>query len=350
MKKRFKIGNRWIGEGEPTYFIAEAGSNFDGSLSLAKELVNAAKENGAEAIKFQSFLADKIVSSETFKGFKLSFQAKWEKPVYQVYKEAEFPRNWHKEIAVYAKKQGIAFFSAPYDFEAVDLLAEINVPTFKIGSGDITWLEIIEYIAKKKRPIILSTGASTLAEIIEAIETIKKTGNQELVLMQCITNYPAKIENINLNVINSFRELFDCIIGYSDHSLGDIAVLGAVALGAKVIEKHFTLDKKKRGPDHPHAMEPQEFKEMVEKTRMLERTLGSRIKEVTPEEKETVIIQRRSLHAVCNLKADEELTEDKIIELRPATGILPKYKKNILGRKIKRNLKMGEVIKWEDLI
>ena len=144
MKRRFKIGNRWIGEGEPTYFIAEVGSNFDNSLNITKELVDAAKESRAEAIKFQSFLADKIVSKETFKGLKLSFQAKWEKPVYQVYKEAEFPRNWHKEIADYAKKQGITFFSAPYDFEAVDLLAEINVPAFKIGSGDITWLEIVE--------------------------------------------------------------------------------------------------------------------------------------------------------------------------------------------------------------
>ena len=350
MQKKIKIGNRWIGEEEPVYFIADIGANFDGSLEEAKKLVDAAKESGADAAKFQSFLANKIVSPESFKDLQIAFQSRWQKPVYQIYQEAEFPRNWHREIADYAREKGIDFFSSPYDFEAVDMLDEISVPAFKIGSGDITWLEMLEYIAKKGKPVILSTGASNLNEIVEAVETIKKTGNQELILLQCITNYPSEVENANIKVLDTFKKEFDCLVGYSDHSPGDMVVLGAVARGAKVIEKHFTLDKKRIGPDHFHSMDPQGFKEMVRKTRDLEKSLGSTVKEVIPEEKETVIIQRRSLHAAQDLKMGEELTKDKIIELRPAIGILPKDKINIIGKKIKKDIKTYQAIKWEDII
>ena len=251
--KKIKIGNRYIGEQYPTYVIADIGANFDGSLEKAKQLALAVKEAGGDVVKIQSFKAKKIVSGKGFASMKLKgVHGSWGKPVDQVFKEVEFPREWHKEFFDYCKEIGIAASSSPYDFEAVDLMDKLGVDFYKIGSGDITWLEMVDYIAKKGKPIILATGAATLAEIDEAVKTIKATGNKNLALLQCITNYPSKIESANLNVLKTFKEAFNTIIGYSDHTPGDTVVLGAVALGAKFIEKHFTLNKKDKGPDHPH--------------------------------------------------------------------------------------------------
>ena len=348
--KTIKIGQRIVGEGQPVYFIADIGANFDASPEKAKRLARLAKEAGADVLKIQSFLADKIVSGPSFAKMHLKgVHGSWQKPIDQVFREAEFKREWHKELFDYCKEIGIDFSSSPYDFKAVDLLAEIGVNFFKIGSGEITWHEMLAYIAKKQKPIILATGDSTLKEVEEAVEVIKKAGNNQLVLLQCITNYPSKIESANINVLKTYQENFGAIIGYSDHSPGDLVVLGAVALGAKVIEKHFTENKNDKGPDHPHSMEPEEFLQMVQKTRLLEKALGSKTKEVVEEESETVIVQRRSLHAKRDIKMGETINIEDIIELRPAIGIPPKDKKNIAGKTAKKDIKRYEAICWQDI-
>lgn len=349
--KSFKVGKRLVGENQPAFIIADIGANFDGDLEKAKKLALAVKESGGDVVKIQSFKSDKIVSGKGFASMKLKgVHGSWKKPIDQVFKDAEFPRDWHKEFFDYCHKIGIEVSSSPYDYEAVDLMDKLGVNFYKIGSGDITWHEMLEYIARKGRPVILATGASTLAEVSEAVEVIRKTGNKDFALLQCITNYPSKIESANLKVMNVYKEAFNTIIGYSDHTPGDTVVLGAVALGAKIIEKHFTLSKKDAGPDHPHSMEPAEFALMVKHIRDMEKAMGDGIKKVEAEEFETVIVQRRGLFAKNKITKGQTIKADQMIELRPALGILPKFKSVVAGHKSGRNIEAGEPIKWSDLV
>ncbi|MFA4941303.1 MAG: N-acetylneuraminate synthase family protein [Patescibacteria group bacterium] len=348
--KEIKIGAKLVGENHPALIIADIGANFDGDLEKAKKLAKAVKDAGGDVVKIQSFLANKIVSGKGFSSMKLKgVHGSWGRPVDEIFKEVEFPREWHKEFFDYCKEIGIMVSSSPYDFEAVDLMEKLDVDFYKIGSGDITWHEMLEYIAKKGKPVILATGASTLTEVDEAVKTIELTGNNNLILLQCITNYPSKIESANLNVLGTYQKDFDIITGYSDHTPGDVVVLGAVALGAKVIEKHFTLNKEDKGPDHPHSMNPEEFYQMVKHIRQLESALGTGEKNVVEEEFETVIVQRRSLYAKNPIQEGGAIKKEDIIELRPALGILPKLKSTIIGRKAKRNIEAGEPIKKEDI-
>lgn len=348
--KEIKIGNQYIGKGHPVYIVADIGANFDGDLDKAKRLALAVKEAGGDAVKIQSFLALKIASGKGFASMILKgVHSSWGRPVDEIFKAAEFPREWHKEFFDYCRSIGITASSSPYDFEAVDLMEKIGVDFYKIGSGDITWLEMLQYIAKKGKPIILATGASTLAEVDEALRAIQGAGNNQVALLQCITNYPSKVESANINVLKTYQSAFNIITGYSDHSPGEIVVLGAVALGAKVIEKHFTLNKNDKGPDHPHSMEPQEFSQMVKHIRLLEEALGTSRKQVAEEEAETVIVQRRSLYSNKDIFVGEKIKSEDIIELRPALGILPKFKSIIVGRKVKREIQAGEALKWEDI-
>jgi len=348
--RTIKIGKRAIGEGAPTYFIAEIGANFDGSLETAKEYARVAKECGADCAKIQRFKAKKIVSRRGFASMRLKgVHGSWKKPVDEVFQEVEFPREWHKAFFEYCWKIGITPSSAPYDYEAADLMEKVGTEFYKIGSGDITWLEMLEYIAKKGKPVMLATGASTLAEVDEAVRVIEKTGNGDLVVMQCITNYPSKFESANINVLHMYREAFGAILGYSDHTPGDVVPLGAVALGAKVIEKHFTFSRKNKGPDHPYSMEPQEFADMVRRTRDLEKALGSSRKDVVAEESETVIVQRRGLTATKDIRKGDIIKKTDVVELRPALGIYPKYKDAVVGKRLKKKLKAGDPIRWDDI-
>lgn len=348
--KNIQIGNRIIGENYPTYFIAEIGGNFDGSIEKAKSLIDAAKAAGADCAKFQTFTADTIVSEGGFSKMELhGVHGSWGRKVSEVFKDVEFPMAWHKEIADYCKKVGIDFSTSPYFKEAVDLCVKLNVPFIKIGSGDITWLEMIEYIAKTGLPIMLATGDATMAEIDEAVRIIEKTGNRNLVLMQCITNYPSKIDSANVNVLKTYQNAFQCLTGYSDHSPGHVVALASVVLGGRVIEKHFTLNKKDKGPDHPHSMEPDEFKFMVDSIREVERAIGSTRKEVVKEESETVFVQRRCLYAARDIKNGQSMTEEDVTVLRPALGIPPKFRKTIIGKVVKKDIKAGEPIFWDDL-
>lgn len=347
--KTIRLGRRMVGEGCPAYFIADIGANFDGSLAKAKELARAAKEAGADAVKFQSFLAEKIVSGPSFSKLRLKgIHGSWKKPIPDVFKDAEFPRAWHQTLFEYCKGIGTTFVSSPYDTEAVDLLDRLPVPFFKIGSGEITWYEMLRYIARKKKPVILATGDSTLAEVDEAVRVIEEAGNRNLILLQCVTNYPSQVKSANIKVLQTYQAAFDVLTGYSDHTQGDTVVLGSVALGGVVFEKHFTLRKTDAGPDHPHSMEPQEFKNMVERVRLLEQALGSGRKELVAEEAETVVVQRRSLHAVRDLQKGEHIHREDIVELRPAVGIPPRYKEVLIGKCLIRNVKSHEALHWTD--
>jgi N-acetylneuraminate synthase len=348
--KTIKIGGRLIGNGQPAYIIAEIGANFDSDINKAKNLIDAAKAAGADCAKFQSFLADKIVSGKGFASMTLKgVHGTWGRGVDEVFRDAEFPRAWHKELADYCKKAGIDFSSSPYDVEAVDLCVEVGVPYIKIGSGDITWLEMLEYIARTGKPLFLATGDATLAEIDEAVRTIQTAGCNDLVLMQCITNYPSLVESANINVLRNYKKSFDILTGYSDHSPGSVVVLGSIALGACVIEKHFTLNKKDKGPDHNHSMDVVEFTKMVKDIRLLESAMGGTQKFVVEEESETVIVQRRGLYAKRDIKAGEIIQAEDIDVLRPALGIPPKFKAIIAGKKAAKDLEKGMPIFWESI-
>ncbi len=274
-----KIADRLIGENHPTYFVADIAANHDGSLERAKLLIRLAKEAGADAAKFQNFRAPKIVSDYGFRQMRgqVSHQASWKKSVFEVYQDASIPFEWTPILKEECDKVGIHYFSSPYDFEATDFL-DPYVPAYKIGSGDITWLEEVERIARKGKPVLLATGASDIGEAQKAVRLILSI-NPQLVLMQCNTNYTASLENFNhihLRVLETYRTMFpQVILGLSDHTPGHATVLGAVALGARVIEKHFTDDNNREGPDHKFAMNPQSWADMVENTRQLERALGS---------------------------------------------------------------------------
>lgn len=351
-----QIGSHTIGPDHPTYFIADISANHDGSLERAKLLISLAKEAGANAAKFQNFRAPHIVSDYGFQnmGDQLSHQAKWKKSVFEVYQDASIPFEWTPVLKEECDRVGIDYFSSPYDFEAVDML-DPYVPAHKIGSGDITWPEMLEHIARSGKPVILSTGASDIGDVQRAVHTILKI-NPQLVVLQCNTNYTASLENfdsIHLRVLDTYRVMFpNVILGLSDHTFGHATVLGAVALGGRVIEKHFTDDNTRVGPDHPFSMTPQTWADMVNRTRELERALGSTDKAVAENEQQTVIVQRRCLRAARPIQAGEIFSREMIDVLRPATpgAILPYEINAVIGTKAGSDLPAGREIRWTDLI
>jgi len=342
-----KINRRRIGGSNPSYIIAEIGSNFDGSLKNAKKMIDAAKKAGADAAKFQSFKTEKIIEKNGFKK-STTFQNKWKKSVWDVYKNAELPLEWHKELNEHCKKVKIDFLSTPYYNEAVDVLVELKSPLLKIGSGEITNIDFLDYVGRTKKPILLATGASTLKEVREAVNVLKYTGNNKIILMQSVTQYPSPIEEANLRVLQTFQKEFGVNVGYSDHSPGDAVVLASIALGSVVIEKHFTLNKKLKGPDHLHSMEPKEFLGMVKKIRELEKALGDGIKKVENSEKQTRIIQRRGIWTTTKIKRGEGFSRTNIVALRPVHGISANKMRFILKKTAKRNLKANQPIKEHD--
>lgn len=344
------IAGRSIGESNPTYFIADVAANHDGHLDRALELMTLAKAAGADAAKFQHFRADHIVSDKGFRelGGQQSHQASWSKSVYEVYRDASLPWEWTKPLADHAKTIGIDFFTSPYDIEAIDFVDEF-VPAYKIGSGDITWLEAIDHIASKGKPVILATGAATLLEVDNAVATIARHGVPYSV-MQCNTNYTGVSENlrhIHLNVLTTYKERFpDAVLGLSDHTHGHVTVLGAVAMGARIIEKHFTDDVTKEGPDHHFSMTPATWRDMVDRTRDLEAALGSATKVVADNEKETVVIQRRGLRFGRDMRAGETITAADLVALRPATPgcITPDNIDSVVGSSLARDVVFHDVV------
>jgi sialic acid synthase SpsE len=347
-----RIGTREIGESTATYFIADISANHDGNLERAKALIRLCAEAGADAAKFQNFRAPKIVSERGFAMISdnASHQAKWKKSVTQIYAEASLPWEWTAALKQECDAAGIDYFSSPYDFEAVDML-DPYVPAFKIGSGDITWPEMLCKIASKNKPVLLATGASSMTEVQDAVDTIRRI-NPRIGLMQCNTNYTASLENfkhIHLNVLKTYAVVFpDVVLGLSDHTPGHSTVLGAVALGARLIEKHFTDDTTRAGPDHPFSMTPASWREMVDRTRELELALGQPAKCVAGNEQATVVVQRRCVRAACDLAAGTALTREMLEVLRPArrNGIFPYDLEKTLGRRLRAAVPAGEALTW----
>jgi len=343
------IGKKKIGQGYPPYIIAEIGSNFDGSLSKAKKLIRLAKLSGADAAKFQSFQTEKILSKKGFEK-KSTFQKKWKKPIWDVYKNAELPIEWLKELNKYSRKIGIDFLSAPYHVEAIDELCRLGTPAIKIGSGEITNLDFLHYAAKTNKPLLLATGASTLDEVSQAVKTIRSTGNKKIILMQTVTQYPSPIKQANLNVLSKFQEKFCLNVGYSDHSSGDLVILASIVLGSCVIEKHFTDDPSLKGPDHLHSMNPSSFKEMVRKIRLIESAMGNGIKKIELCEKETRVIQRRGIWTTKKILKGEKFTRNNIEALRPCLGIPASKYINLLKKKSSRILQPYSAITNKDYL
>ena len=346
---KFKLGRKKISRNSPVYFIADIAANHDGSLNRAKKLIRLCAKAGANGAKFQHFKAQTIVSKKGFEKIgKITHQSKWKKSVYDVYDDASINFNWTKELKKECKKNKIDFLTSPYDLDYVDKVKKY-ICAYKIGSGDITWLEVLKKISKKKLPVILATGAATLNEVKQAVKTILKN-NKKLVLMQCNTNYTNSIQNydfINLNVLKSYKRIFKdkVILGLSDHTQGHVSVLGAVALGARVVEKHFTDDNNRIGPDHAFSMNFNTWKAMVDDTRILEKTLGDGIKKIEKNELQSSLVQKRSIYAINNIKKNESF-KNNITVLRPALkNHLPANKFAWLkNKKAKKNIKKGECI------
>jgi len=350
--REIQIAKHKIGLDRPVYFIADVAANHDGNLERAKELIYLAAESGADAAKFQHFTANTIVSDYGFKslGSQKSHQSTWKKSVYEIYENASLNRDWTQTLADTCKKAGITFFTSPYSYELVDYVDQF-VPAYKIGSGDITWLEIIRYMANKNKPMLIASGASTLDEVVSAVNATLEI-NPDVVLMQCNTNYTASLENfkyIQLNVLKTYASMFpDLILGLSDHTPGHSTVLGAVALGARVIEKHFTDSVDREGPDHKFSMDPASWREMVDRTRELEASLGGGIKQVEENEKETVILQRRAIRASRDISIGEQFSLNNLEVLRPcpSEALTPNRMNEILQKTANSNIRKGEHIKW----
>lgn len=350
-----QIGSRRIGKDHPVYFIADIAANHDGELERAKMLIRLAKEAGADAAKFQNFRAPKIVSDYGFKnmGAQVSHQASWQKSVFEVYQDASIPFEWTPILKQECDQAGIDYFSSPYDYDAIDML-DPYVPAYKSGSGLMSWPEAIVRMASKGKPVLMATGASDISDVIRAVRMVQAV-NPQIVLMQCNTNYTASSENydhLHLNVLKTYKTMFPGIVlGLSDHTHSPAPVVGAVALGARVIERHFTDDNNRSGPDHKFALDPETWKEMVDQVRILERAMGSSDKFVAANEQDTYIVQRRCLRAARDIHAGEKLTHEMVEALRPATpGAIPPYQvEAVIGARSLVDIPKGKELNWFEL-
>ena len=354
--KKFKIGSKKVGLDFPSYFIADIAANHDGDLNKAIDLIYSCAEAGANAAKFQHFSAETIVSDIGFRNLNrkyLSHQKKWKKSVFEVYKDASINLEWTSKLKKACKKAKIDFLSTPYSYYLADHLFKY-IPAYKIGSGDVNWLEFISYIAKKNKPLLVATGATNINEVNKLIKLIYKI-NKKIVLMQCNTNYTGDKNNlkyINLNVLKTYKKRFpNIILGLSDHTFGHSSVLGAISLGARVIEKHYTLDNNLNGPDHYFSMNPNTWQEMIKRSRELESCLGTDIKKVESNERSTVIIQRRSAHAKRDIYKKKKITKNDIEFLRPSpkNSFKPNEIKLIIGKKTKKFIPKGSTIFYKDV-
>lgn len=355
MNREILLGNKMVGDNYPPYFIADIAANHDGDLNRAYKLIELAKESGADAAKFQNFKAATIVSDKGFKsmGAQLSHQSSWKKSVYEVYEDASLDDDWTPLLKEKCNEVGIEYITSPYDMHSVDW-ANPYVDYFKIGSGDITWTEILEHIALKSKPVCLATGAASLEEVERAVNTIEQA-NENLILMQCNTNYTASTENfkyINLNVLKTYKALFpDVVLGLSDHTKGHVAVLGAIALGARVIEKHFTDDNDREGPDHKFSTTPQEWREMVDDSNKLFAALGDGIKRIEENEKQTCLVQKRGVYVNKDIPEGHIFQLDDFIMLRPRSdaGFEPYEVETIVGKRCANAIEADSMLLRKDI-
>ena len=343
------MADRLIGGREPCFIIAEVGVNHDGDISLARKLVDVAKEAGADAVKFQTFRTEELVTSSAKKAGYQKETTPSEESQYDMMRKLELSATDFKELFAYAQKRDILFLSSPFDKKSVDLLSELGVSAFKIPSGEITNFLLLKHVARKGKPIILSTGMATLGEVEKALEVIQEEGMDDIILLHCISSYPVKMEDMNLKTMETLGNAFKLPAGLSDHSLGIAIPIAAVALGACVIEKHFTPDKYHPGPDHGASLEPDELKQMIAAIRDVEKAMGDGIKRPTKEEEDNKMVARRSIVARVDIAEGTILTEKALSIKRPANGIEMKYMDVVVGRKARKRITKGSPISWDDV-
>ena len=342
--KNILIQNRRIGHNQPVFVIAEAGVNHNGKLDLALKLVDAAAGAGADAVKFQTFRTGQVVTEA---GEMVEYQKKnMGKTVSQIemLRKLEFNESWYPRIIDYCKKREIIFLSTPHgSFASIDLLQGLGVPAFKFGSGDLTSLPLLAYAAKFRKPIILGTGMATIAEVREAIKTIKNSGNNKIIVLHCTTNYPCPPEEVNLRAMQTMMKELDVLVGYSDHTIGSQVAVMASTIGACVIEKHLTLDHNLPGPDHKASSNPVDFKKAVDEIRFANVILGAAVKKPTEAEKKLLVV-RRSIVSVKDIRKGEKFTRNNLDIKRPANGLAPKYFDKVMGKKAKKDIKSGTLL------
>lgn len=347
MEKEIRIGSKVISESSPTFIVAEMSANHNMDFNRAVEILKAAKEAGADAVKIQTYTADTITLDCDDPCFQITQGTLWDgTTLHKLYETAYTPWEWQPKLKQIAEDMGLIFFSSPFDFSSVDFLEEMQVPAYKIASFEITDIPLIRKIARLGKPIILATGIARLADIELALRTCREEGNEQVILLKCCSAYPTPYEDVNLRTIPNMRETFDCISGLSDHTMGTAVAAAAVALGAKMVEKHMTLKRSDGGADSAFSMEPQEFKEMVDNIRIIEKALGKATYELS--EKQTREREHsRSLFIARDMKAGEVFTPENLRSVRPADGLHTMYYEQLLGRRINRDAKLGTPMAWE---
>jgi len=347
--KPVQIGERLVGPGQPAYIIAEAGANHDCDLVIAHRLIDVAADCGADAVKFQTYSAETMYSRFTprLKEMDEFGRSPAGETPFELIKRIELPREWQKELRDHAVERGIDFLSTPFDLEAVDELAALGVKAFKIASYEITYYALIKAAARYGRPLIISTGNSNLADVEMAVTAVQEEGNDQVILLHCVSQYPARFEDLNLRAMQTLAQAFDVPVGFSDHTMDNTAAVLAVGLGACCFEKHFTLDRKRKGPDHPSALEPDELADYVQAIHNAEKALGSPVKRVQPSEEENHRLARRSLHALVDIPKGSRITAETLTVKRPALGIHPAHESLVIGRVAQRDIRADEWITWE---
>ncbi len=340
------IQGKRVGGDEPVFVIAELSANHNQNYDLAVETIRAAKEAGADAVKFQTYTADTITIDADNEYFRIKGTLWDGKTLYDLYREAYTPWDWQPKLKKIAEDLGLVCFSTPFDKTAVDFLESMEVPAYKVASFEITDIPLVEYIALRGKPVIISTGVAELCDIGEVVDACRKCGNNQIALLKCTSAYPAPPEEANLMTIPNMADTFKTVVGLSDHTLGVVTPVAAVALGAKIIEKHLILDRRRGGPDAVFSLEPDEFRMMVSSIRETEKAVG----EVNYQISDNVKMNRmfcRSLFVVRDVRSGEELTESNVRSIRPGYGLPPKYMKSITGKRFKKNAKKGTPLSWD---
>lgn len=347
--RAIRLGPRRVGPSHPCFIIAEAGVNHDGNLEIARRLVDVAAEAGADAVKFQTFSADRLTTADAPMAEYQKAGTGAGKSQWDMLRRLELPAEAHQDLAARAAERGLVFLSTPFDEESADFLDTLGVPAFKVASGEITNTPFLAHLARKGKPLLVSTGMATLEEVRQAVNIIRGTSNSELALLQCVSAYPAAAADVNLRAMATLEHNFDVPVGYSDHTLGSEVALAAVALGACVLEKHFTLDRRRPGPDHLASTEPDELKVLVRAIRNVEAALGHGRKEPVQSEMDAAAVARKSLVTARNLSAGEVLRCEDIVIRRPGSGMPPTDLVRVVGRTLRRSIRCGSLLKPSDL-
>jgi len=339
-----KIGGHMVGKNQPCFIIAEAGVNHNGDLNLAHQLIDAALQAGADAIKFQTFKAENLAVHNAPKAAYQMETTRASESQYEMLSRLELDAEAHRKLGAHCRDKHILFLSTPFDEASADLLETLDVPAYKTPSGEITNLPYLSHIARKGKPMIVSTGMAFLGEVETAVMTIRSTGNAAIALLQCVSNYPANPADINLRAMQTMEQAFNVPVGYSDHTLGIAVSLASVALGACIVEKHFTLDRNMPGPDHQASAEPAELASLVSGIRTVEASLGDGTKQPSASESDTAAAVRKSLIAACDIPAGIKLTEMMIAVKRPGTGLPPALRDYLIGRETRASISAGTLL------